>query len=220
MKIALVGGTGDIGEGFAVRWAPKHEIIIGSRKADKAESRAGEVLSGLQGRGLSCQVRGTNNGSAIQESDLVVLCVPFETLDSVTRDLQKSYSDQIVVSPVVPMTCKAYFDFTPPEGSYAAGLVRANLPETVRVVSGFHTIAAAALSDPDRVMNGDVLICGDDREAKGVVADLAREVKNLRPLDAGPLAVSRQVEVLTPLLLNVSKNNKMRQLGIKFIQEK
>jgi len=220
MKIALVGGTGDIGEGFAVRWAPKHEIIIGSRKADKAQGRAGEVLSCLQERGLSCRVRGADNGTAIEESDLVVLCVPFDTLNSVTRDLRESYSDQIVVSPVVPMTCKAYFDFVPPEGSYAAGLVKDNLPQGVRIVSGFHTIAAAALSDPDRVMKGDVLLCGDDKEAKGVVAELVREVKDLRPLDAGPLPVSRQVEVLTPLLLNVARNNKMKQLGIKFVQEK
>ncbi|MDM7911585.1 MAG: NAD(P)-binding domain-containing protein, partial [Methanotrichaceae archaeon] len=87
MKIALVGGTGDIGTGFAVRWAENHEIIIGSRKADKAQESAGAVLQKLEQKG---NVWGTDNGSAIAASDAVVLCVPFESLPLVTGEM-KSY---------------------------------------------------------------------------------------------------------------------------------
>ena len=81
MKIALVGGTGDIGTGFALRWATNHEIIIGSRKAEKAQESAAAALQLLEGKGL---VQGTDNGSAIAAADVVVLCVPYENLVSVT----------------------------------------------------------------------------------------------------------------------------------------
>jgi NADPH-dependent F420 reductase len=159
-----------------------------------------------------------DNAKAIESADLVVLCVPFETLRSVTADLIDSYTDQIVVSPVVPMSCSKHFDLMAvPEGC-AAVLARDLLPKDVRVVSAFHTIAAHVLADPKKVLHGDVPICGDDKEAKAVVSGLAAQIKDLRPMDAGPLAVSRLAEGLTPMLLNVAKSSKMRNLGIQFIQ--
>ena len=106
MKIALLGGTGDIGTGFAVRWAANHEIIIGSRKADKAKEAATAVMQTLEGKG---NVRGTDNGSAVAAADVVVLCVPYEHLVSVTSDLLASYSNQLVISPVVPMSYNGKF---------------------------------------------------------------------------------------------------------------
>ena len=108
MKIALVGGTGDIGMGFALRWAAHHEIVIGSRRAEKALQSAAQVL-GMLGEGRIC---GMDNKSAVEAADVVVLCVPYEHMNSVTNDLRSSYSDQLVVSPVVPMGYGSkYFDF-------------------------------------------------------------------------------------------------------------
>jgi len=218
MKIALVGGTGDIGMGFAVRWGQKHEIIIGSRNVDKARESAAEVLRLLGGAG---DVRGMDNASAIAAADVVVLCVPHEHLASVTAGLSASYKSQLVISPVVPMVYNGKFFMynSPPEGS-AAQQARSLLPEGVSVVSAFHTICAAALQDTERVMKADAFICGDDSKALDIAMELAGEIKCLRPLIAGPLAVSSLVESLTPFLLNVARKNKIKDAGIAIVSER
>ena len=213
MKIALVGGTGDIGTGFAVRWGQKHEIIIGSRNEDKARESATAIMQ--MG---AANVRGMDNAGAVAAADVVVLCVPFEHLTSVTGDLRDSYRSQIVISPVVPMIYNGkFFQFNPPAEGSAAMLARSLLPEGVRVVSAFHTICAAALQDRERVMKGDAFICSDEAEAIDITAELAGEIKSLRPLKAGPLAASPMVESLTPFLLNVARKNKIKNAGIAVI---
>lgn len=218
MKIALVGGTGDIGTGFAVRWSAMHEIVIGSRNASKAEDSAKEVQTILGGGG---NVWGTDNGSAIKAADVVVLCIPYEHLVSATSDLKESYGDQLVVSPVVPMGYNGkYFEYNSPSEGCAALQAKALLPSGMKIVSAFHTICAAALHNRDLELKGDVLICGDDKESKEVVAGLAREIKNLRPLDVGPLAASAQVESLTPMLLNIARRNKLKNAGVKIVEER
>jgi hypothetical protein len=218
MKIALVGGTGDIGTGFAVRWGQKHEIIIGSRNVDKARESAAAVLQLL---GEVGNVQGTDNASAIAAADVVVLCVPYEHLASVTTGLLDSYKSQLVISPVVPMIYNGkFFQYNPPSEGSAALQARSLLPKGVRVVSAFHTICAAALQDIDRVMTADAFICGDDAEGIDITAQLAGEIKSLRPLNAGPLAVSSMVESLTPFLLNVARKNKIKDAGIAVVSER
>jgi hypothetical protein len=218
MKIALVGGTGDIGTGFAVRWGQKHEIIIGSRNVDKARESAAAVLLLL---GEVGNVQGTDNASAIATADVVVLCVPYEHLASVTAGLSEAYKSQLVISPVVPMIYNGkFFQYLPPIEGSAALQARSLLPKGVRVVSAFHTICAAALQDIDRVMKADAFICGDDAEDIDITAQLAGEIKSLRPLNAGPLAVSSMVESLTPFLLNVARKNKIKDAGIAVVSER
>ena len=215
MKIALVGGTGDIGTGLALRWAKSHEILIGSRKKEKAVESATGVLEALQGAG---RVEGLDNGSAIQAAEVVVLCVPYEHLISVTSDLAGSYTGQIVVSPVVPMAFNGkHFDLTPLAEGSAALKIKSLLPEGVKIVSCFHTVSAAALQDMEREINADVPICGDDQESLELVAGLVREIRSLRPLNAGPLTASVMVESLTPMLLNVARRNKIKDPGIKIV---
>jgi NADPH-dependent F420 reductase len=217
MKIALVGGTGDIGTGFAVRWAANHEIIIGSRKADKAKESAAAALALLGERG---NVWGTDNGSAIAAAEVVVLCVPYEHLVSVTSDLKASYRDQLVISPVVPMSYNGkFFEFNPPAEGSAAMQAKSLLPG-LQIVSAFHTICAAALQTLHRELNADVFICGDEPEAIDLVAGLTQEIKSLRPLKVGPLAASALVESLTPMLLNVARRNKIKDAGITIVSER
>jgi NADPH-dependent F420 reductase len=215
MKIALVGGTGDIGTGLALRWAKSHEIVIGSRREEKAVESADKVLKALQGK---AQITGVDNGSAIQAAEVVVLCVACEHLISVTSDLKSSYSGQIVVSPVVPMGFNGkHFDFKPPAEGSAAMQIKSLLPTETRIISAFHTISAAALQDLNSELAEDVLLCGDDQEALELVAGLAKEIRSLRPLKAGPLTASGMVESLTPMLLNVARRNKIKEPGIKII---
>lgn len=217
MKIALIGGTGDIGTGFALRWAANHDIIIGSRKAEKAKEAALSVSEALGGR----EVQGTGNDAAIEAADVVVLCVPYEHLASATSDLKASYSNQIVVSPVVPMSYNGkHFQFDPPAEGSAAMQAKSMLPVGMKIVSAFHTICAAALQDREKELKADVLICSDDDEALNMVIGLTQEIKSLRPLKAGPLAVSSMVESLTPMLLNVARRNKIKDAGIKIVSER
>ncbi len=217
MKIALVGGTGDIGTGFAVRFMQNHEIIIGSRKIDKARESAAAVMQLSDAKG---NVWGTDNGSAVAAADAVLLCVPYENLNSVTSDLKASYNSQLVISPVVPMSYNGkFFQFNPPAEGSAAMQVKSLLPEGMRIVSAFHTVCAAALQARDRVLKADVLICGDDAEAVDIVVGLTGEIKSLRPLRSGPLATSALVESLTPMLLNVARRNKIKNAGITIVSE-
>ncbi len=219
MKIAVVGGTGDCGQGFVKRWAKEHQIAIGSRRAEKAEETAGELTSFFEEKGIDARIRGMENGNAIEESEVVVLSIPYKFIESMTADLAKSYTDQIVISPVVPMArADKHFEYTPPAQGSAALLVKDLLPSSVKVVAAFHTISYSAFQDLDRRIGGDVLIAGDDPEAKEIVADLVRIVKDLRPLDGGPLKLAAQMEGLTPLLLNISRLNKVKNAGISVVE--
>ncbi|MDD1750487.1 MAG: NADPH-dependent F420 reductase [Methanothrix sp.] len=218
MKIALVGGTGDIGTGFAVRWAANHEIIIGSRKADKASEHAAAVMQMLDQKG---NVWGTDNGSAIAGADVVVLCVAYEHLSSVTGGLLASYKSQVIICPIVPMSYNGkFFQYSPPAEGSAAMLAKSLLPDGMKIVSAFHTICAAALQAKERELKADILLCGDDPEALELVTGLALEIKNLRPLKAGPLAASPLLESLTPMLLNVARKNKIKEAGISIVSER
>jgi 8-hydroxy-5-deazaflavin:NADPH oxidoreductase len=218
MKIALVGGTGDIGTGFAVRWAENHEIIIGSRKADKAEESAKTVMQMLE---KNANVWGTDNSAAIAASDVVVLCVPVESLPSVTGGLESSYTSQLVISPVVPMSYNGrFFQYSPPAEGSAALQARSLLPKGIQIVAAFHTICAAALQAKERQLKADALLCGDDLGALETASSLAMEIKNLRPLKVGPLEASSLVESLTPMLLNAARKNKIRDAGIRIISER
>ena len=218
MKIALVGGTGDIGMGFALRWGEKHEIIIGSRSAEKARESATAMMQLL---GAAGNIQGSDNASAITSADVVVLCVPYEHLAYVTMGHRDSYNSQLVISPVVPMAYNGkFFQYQPPSEGSAALQARSLLPQGVKVVSAFHTICAAALQDIDRVMKADVFISGDDVQAIDITTQLASEIKSLRPLIAGPLATSSMVESLTPFLLNVARKNKIKDAGIAVVSER
>ena len=218
MKIALIGGTGDIGRGFAVRFMSSHEIIIGSRKADKARESANAIM---QLPGADGNIWGTDNASAVAAADTVILCVPPENLKSVTFDLSSSFDQQLVISPVVPLSYDGkFFRFDPPEEGSSALQAKSLLPPQIRVVSAFHTVPAASLQDRYRDLKGDVLICGDDPEAVEMVKRLTLEIKSLRPLFVGPLAASSQVECLTPMLLNVARKNKIKEAGVSIISER
>jgi NADPH-dependent F420 reductase len=218
MKIALVGGTGDIGTGFAVRWAAHHEIILGSRKANRAIESADTILQMLDQKG---NIWGTDNGSAICGADVVALCVPYDYLSSVTGDLVGSYASQVVVCPIVPMSYNGkLFEYRLPAEGSAALQAKSQLPQWVKIVSAFHTICAAALQGKERDLRGDAFLCGDDPYALELVVGLAQEIKRLRPLRVGPLAASSLVESLTPMLLNVAWKNNIKDAGISIVSER
>lgn len=218
MKIAILGGTGSIGEGFALRWASKHDISICSREVGRAVKSAGEYSGELQEKGLfCCGITGCSNEEGIKDVDVVVLSVPHQGVINLLKNLRDCFRDQIVISLVVPMKKNTWFEYTPPEQGSAALEIKEVLPETVKVVSAYHNISAKKLAKLELTLDYDVVVCGDDEDAKRTVMDLTHEIKNLRPLDGGGLDSSRMIESLTPFLINLAIRNGLSDLGVKFI---
>ena len=217
MRIAVLGGTGDIGEGFALHWAEKHHIRVGSRKSEKAEAAAeqfNETLAIFERKG---DILGFDNRTAAEDADVVILAVPYAHVSGVIDVVRPVLSDQIIVSPVVPMSRGEYFKYDAPARGSAAQEIRAMLPEGMNVVAAFHTVASRKLCSLDPAFKCDVMVCGDDRRSKDVIISLTDEVVCLRPLDVGPLALASTIESLTPLLLNIAVLNHLKDPSIKVL---
>ncbi|MCL7474832.1 MAG: NADPH-dependent F420 reductase [ANME-2 cluster archaeon] len=218
MRIAIIGGTGSIGGGLALRWALDHEIIIGSRIYEKAELTADEYRKVLKAASdKSCTIYGCLNEDAVTDAEVIVLSVPYEHVASTIETIRPNLKQQIIISIVVPMERTGCFRYKPPAAGSAAMEIKGMLPDNVPVVSAFHNVSAHKLYKTGEELDMDVFICGDNAGANGVVAGLVRDIKNLRPLMAGPLKVSSMVESITPLLVNLAIYNKLKHLGIKCV---
>jgi NADPH-dependent F420 reductase len=218
MKIAILGGTGSIGGGLALRWALKHDIIIGSRKYEKAELTADEYRKVLEeSSGKSCSIYGCLNADAVKEAEVIILSVPYEHVESTIKIIRPYLKQQIVISIVVPMEKVDCFRYIPPAAGSAAMEIKGMLPDRVKLVSAFHNVSAKKLYKTDDELDMDVFICGDDDEANSVVSKLVMDIHKLRPLIAGPLVVSSMVESITPLLVNLAIYNNKKHLVIKCV---
>ena len=217
MKIAILGGTGSIGEGFTLRWAEKHEIFVCSREIERAVNVASDYTHMLSNKGIQCcAITGCSNEAAIKDADVVVLSVPYQGVISLLEKLSPCFKDQIVISLVVPMKKNKWFEFTYPKQGSAALEIQEILPQTVNVVSAYHNVSARKLANLELSLDYDVIVCGDDDAAKKTVMGLTHEIKNLRPLDGGGLSSSYMIESLTPFLINLAIRNKLSDLGVKF----
>ncbi|MDH5815458.1 MAG: NADPH-dependent F420 reductase [Candidatus Nezhaarchaeota archaeon] len=226
MKIALLGGTGDMGEGLALRWVKNHEILIGSREALKGARVAAEYLvkaKEFYGDDMKGTIRGMANPDAAAEADVIVLTIPYEHAASTIISIKdRLRPNQILISPVVPMVKVDRGMMYVPiiDGgrvmSYAEALARElkNIP----VVAAFHAISAKKLANPSLVLNYDVPIAGDDEKAVEVVANLTREIRNLRPVYVGPLKLALMIESLTPLIINAAIFSKIKDASIAFVE--
>jgi NADPH-dependent F420 reductase len=215
VKIGIVGGTGDIGEGMAMRLAPHYDVVVGSREKNKAEASCLKGNETLKERGFECFLTGVSNQAAIDDADIVILAIPFTHLVGTLQTLH-GFEDKIVISPVNPMEKQDFFVFVPPPEGSAALLVKKMLPEKARICSAFNTIAANRWKALDEELAYSVPVCGDDSAAKQKVMSIVNSISKLQAFDAGPLAVSVMVESLTPLLLNIARYNRMRDVGILF----
>lgn len=220
MRIALLGGTGDIGEGLALRWAydTNHEIVVGSREADRARTKAREYETELDSRGVETTIEGRVNEEAVEGADVVVLSVPAYHLADTIEAVADSLDDAVLVSPAVGMRREeGGMRYNPPSaGSVTALAVRA-APEGVPVVGAFHGLAAGRLANLDADLDADTLLVGDDGDAKGIVGDLANGIEGLRALDAGPVGNAAEVESLTPLLVDLAMHNDdLHDVVVKF----
>ncbi|MEM2924080.1 MAG: NADPH-dependent F420 reductase [Methanocellales archaeon] len=214
MRIALLGGTGEMGEGLALRWAEANEIIVGSREFEKANKAAKRYQSILRERGIEAKILGMENLQAVKLGEIIVFTIPYEHAISTARELRDAFKNQIVISPLVNLNWKGKYCIAQ---RCAALDLKEALPEGARVISAFQTLPAEKLKNLDLTLDLDVVVCGDDESGKKIVMDLVKQIPNLRPLDGGPLEFSSLIENLTPLLLNLARLNKLKNLSIKFL---
>jgi NADPH-dependent F420 reductase len=215
VKIGIVGGTGDIGEGMAMRMSSRYEVLIGSREKDKAVESGECCLRILQNRGIACHCKGFTNQEVVDLADIIILAIPFKHL-ALTLNSLSGFDGKIIISPVNPMEKRDFFEFIPPVEGSAALMAKRMLPETARICSTFNTIAANKWRALDEELSYSVPVCGDDGGAKRQVMEVVNNISKLQAFDAGPLAVSAMVESLTPLLLNIARYNRMKDVGIQF----
>lgn len=212
--IAVIGGTGKEGGGLALRWAHAgYPVIIGSRSVEKAEQAAAQVNE-LLGKQVA---RGMDNPSAARQAELVVVTVPYAAQKDTLNAIKAEVSGKLVVDVTVPIQPPNVTTVHLPEGRTAAEEARALLGETVRLVSAFQNIGAAHLSDLSHPVNCDVLVTGDDAEAKKEVIVLA-EAAGMSGIDAGPLANAIVAESLTPLLMGINRRYKVKGSGIRITE--
>ena len=210
-KIAVIGGTGKEGKGLALRWADAgYDIIIGSRDAERAATAANDLNTTLG----KTNVSGMSNANAAQAADIVVLSVPYEahaaTLDMIADGTQgKILID--VTAPLDPENKKKTLRV--PEGS-AAQAAQLRLGSNVRVVAAFQNISYTHLSDLEHKLGCDVLVCGNDKEAKKQVIELAKAAR-MAAFDAGPIENAVVAEGLTAVLININIAFKIKNAGIR-----
>ena len=223
MKIGIIGGTGGMGEGFAMRWSFNHDILIGSRDKQKAEKAAEDTLSNIKSI-YADKVKGTISGndniSIARDSDVLILSIPYDNIYGTCKDISNAISENcIVISPIVPMgrNDNGFYYIPMEEGKKSAGvLVAENLPGR-KVVSAFHTISEIKLRDLKNPMNIDTFVCTDNKESLSTINGLISEIEGLRSIYLGALSLSYQAEVITPMILNASKQNKLKHPGIKLV---
>jgi len=212
-----------MGEGFALRWVANHEIYIGSRDASKAKTAADAYMAtanSVIGSEMKGKIDGSDNISLAGLADVLILSIPYDSIQHTCSSIKdRIRSNCIVVSPIVPMNrVDAGFTYVPFEETKkcAAEIVYDNLPDN-KIVSAFHTISEIKLKNVTESLNSDTFVCGNDQNALDVLTGLISEIKGLRPIYLGPLSLSYQAEVLTPMILNASKRNKIKHPGIKLV---
>jgi 8-hydroxy-5-deazaflavin:NADPH oxidoreductase len=217
MAIAIIGGTGDEGFGLALRLAMAgQDVVIGSRADERGRAAAEKAMAALGGRARA-PVTGTSNERAAT-SDVVFVTVPYAGQADIYRSIRDALRPGAVVcdatSPLATAVGRPAWQVLRPWEGSAAEQARAVLRKDARLVAGFHTISAEALQDLDHPLEGDVLLCGADPEAKAVVGALAEQVPNLSWVDAGPLSLARVIEPLTALMVSVNRNYGLHTTGV------
>jgi len=223
VKVGIIGGTGGMGKGFALRWSKNNDVIVGSRDASRASSSAEEYtnLAKESFGEINGTITGKDNVSVAKESDVLILSIPYENIDSVCSEVLPAVRDScVIVSPIVPMVkTDVGFEFIPIKENkpFSYQLVSKYLKDKSKLVSAFHVISEKKLVNPKLELDYDIFVCGDDKQSVEVVNKLINEIQGLRPIYLGPGELSYMAEIATPLLLNAMIQNKIKNPGIKII---
>lgn len=237
MRVAVLGGTGDLGEGLVLRWsrdAPRADLdldlVVGSRDAERAAAAAATYREALadrdrdaegateSGSGSELTIEGAANSDAAAAADAVVLTVPADAvadaLDSIGAD---ALSGTVAISPAVALSREdGDFHTDPPPAGSVTELVAEATPADAPVAGAFHTLPARRLADVDQELEMDVPVVGDPAAVRTVVS-LTEAIVGLRPLRAGGVGNAPELEALTPLLLNLGRHDeRAEESGVRF----
>ncbi len=224
MKIGIIGGTGGMGEGLAMRWCLNHNVVVGSRDAERAINSSisfSKVVAEAYGSAMKGDISGNENIAMVKDCDLLVLSIPYDYIDDICGKISSIVKENcIIVSPIVPMTkSNDGFEYIPMKENTksAAERVASKIQHRSRIVSALHTKSEVKLKHLDEIIDCDVFVCGDDVNTTNIVIKLIEEINGLRPLYLGSLSISYQAEMMTPMLLNASKLNKIKHPGLKIV---
>lgn len=211
--ISIIGGTGAEGSGLALRWAYSgYSVTIGSRSLDKALDKAAEL--NLKVPDTKPQLVGQDNLVAAKGCQIAVLTVPYNAHRETLLDLKEDLYGKILVDVTVPLMPPKVDQVHMPAGDAAGLEAQEILGPDVRVVSAFQNISAAHLQEPERDIDCDVLVCGNDTLACEKVISLV-EAAGMSGLHAGSLVNAIAIESLTPVLISLNKHYKIRDAGIR-----
>jgi NADPH-dependent F420 reductase len=212
MRIAIVGGTGGLGYGLAVRLAAAGEdVVIGSRSADRAQSAAARVKAAL-GAKLKGSVEGGANPEIVKDATVVMVTVPFPGQADTYKAIKSSLGpNTTVIDCTVPLASEVGGRPTRMLGVWegsAAQQARSIVGRDVSLASGFHTMMASTLEAIELSCDQDILICGDP-EARKVAAEVVGLLRGARWVDCGGLETARILESLTALLIGINGRYKI-----------
>ena len=205
-RIAIVGGTGHLGNAIARRLVKAgHDVAIGSRTAEAAESAAREI---------GAEVRHGANAAIVAGNDFVIVTVPYAAQGATLADIRDRVGGAIVIDTTVPLKPPKVMRVQLPAAGSAAAEAQGHLGPDVRLVSAFHNVAAHRLATGEDV-DCDVLVFSDDTDARAAVVDLIGGM-GMRGLAAGSLANAAAAEALTSILIFLNKTYSADGSGIRF----
>ena len=206
-KVAIVGGTGNLGSALALRLgAPGVKIIIGSRDAEKAK----KAVEALKPKLRAGEITGTTNREAVKDADFVVIAVPYEGHQQMVSDLKGQLAGKIVIDTVVPLN--KVRPFVPPAGS-ALQEAQQILGDEAAVIGALHNISAVDLGDVESPL-GDVLVCGDNAEAKQKVMEIIQRI-GATAYDGGSATNAYVIEGLTGVIIHLNRKYKSKHGAIR-----
>ena len=212
--IAILGGTGDLGTGLAIRWAKAgHRIVIGSRTLEKAQNAVANLTAISPETPADAMV----NPDAAAAGDIVVLTVPAEHQTSTLATVRAGLAGKILIDVTVPLIPPRVGTVQlPPEGS-AGKRAQDFLGDDVMVVTAFQNVAAHLLKE-DVAIECDVLVAGNKRAARDKVIQLAEQA-GMRAWHAGPIENSAAAEALTSVLIQINRRHEISHSGVQIVGE-
>ncbi len=224
-SLAILGGTGPLGSGLAWRWARAGErVIIGSRDAQRAQVRAGEILERIRAviplfkLEDPSPVTGADNASAAAAADVIVLAVPFEGHASLLKRLNPAFkTNTVLIDATVPLASSVGGRATRTVGVWqgsAAQQAAELAPEGVAVAAAFQNLSAELLGG-DGPMDCDVIVCTDDPHAREVATELAEKIPGVRAINGGNLENARILEQITALLITLNIKHRVHSAGLR-----
>ncbi len=212
--IAILGGTGALGSGLALRWAQAgHQVTVGSRDGARATEVAAELTQKLSQK-VDHPITGMSNEAAAASAELVVITVPYANHAATIESVQCHLEGKILVDVTVPLRPPKVRTVQLPEGGSVAKALQASLGDAVKVVSAFQNVAAAHLADLGHDIDCDVLVCGNDAEARAQVVELANDA-SMKAWHGGRIDNSAVAEALTSLLIFINGSYKIEGAGIR-----